>query len=159
MARVAALLLALLAAGLAVAAAGRAQQQQAPGFCGAASPCQLACGTAACGSTAAAASPAPAASADAPERMSDVIARVVAVAETQVAAAMQALRPDGASRPAAFPDSTTNDGRWGTAVAGRWTCGFFPGVMWQLHALTGKQQWAESARQVRAPGWLRQVHV
>jgi hypothetical protein len=25
-------------------------------------------------------------------------------------------------------------------------CGFFPGVLWQLHALTGKQLWADKAQ-------------
>lgn len=30
--------------------------------------------------------------------------------------------------------------------AGHWMAGFWPGVLWQLHALTGKPVWAEKAQ-------------
>jgi hypothetical protein len=29
---------------------------------------------------------------------------------------------------------------------GHWMCGFFPGVLWQLHTLTGKPLWAQKAQ-------------
>lgn len=31
-------------------------------------------------------------------------------------------------------------------VVGHWMAGFWPGVLWQLHALTGKPIWAEKAQ-------------
>ncbi len=75
-----------------------------------------------------------------PETMSDLIARVVEVAEQQSMATTQKLKPTE------YPDATNADtGEWITAAPGRWTSGFFPGVLWQLHTLTGKQMWADLA--------------
>eukprot|EP00775_Hariotina_reticulata_P005761 gene5761-6001_t len=76
--------------------------------------------------------------------MRDIIGRVTAVAEQQAMKSMQQLHP------AHYPLATLPDGGWQVKEAGDWTSGFFPGIMWQLHGLTGKQMWADKARQWQA---------
>lgn len=76
--------------------------------------------------------------------MRGIIARVTAVAEQQAVKSMQQLHP------AQYPLATLPDGGWQVKEAGDWTSGFFPGILWQLHGLTGKQMWADKARQWQA---------
>lgn len=77
--------------------------------------------------------------------MQDLIKYVTAVAERQAMATLKTLRPNE------YPDSTDPvTGQWKTTVPGRWTSGFFAGVLWQLHSLTSKQQWADQAQQLQA---------
>eukprot|EP00878_Enallax_costatus_P025843 GHUV01027680.1.p1 GENE.GHUV01027680.1~~GHUV01027680.1.p1 ORF type:complete len:183 (+),score=14.05 GHUV01027680.1:1778-2326(+) len=79
-------------------------------------------------------------------RMDNIIARVTAIAEQQAAAAIQTVNSDR------YPVATDpHTGSWVTVQPGHWTSGFFPGVLWQLHSLTGKTQWAEAAQKWQAP--------
>eukprot|EP00775_Hariotina_reticulata_P002251 gene2251-2563_t len=79
--------------------------------------------------------------------MQELIRRVTQVSELQTMAAVQQLELGKQ-----YPDAT-----------GRWTCGFFPGIMWQLHSLTGKKQWADLAQAWQAPlankqrAWISQL--
>lgn len=79
--------------------------------------------------------------------MRDAIARVVAVAEQQALGTLAEL----GDTPVHFPRSTLPSGEWETVPPGDWTSGFWPGVLWQLHALTGKQAWADAAQRWQAP--------
>lgn len=59
----------------------------------------------------------------------------------QALATTQQLTPaDG------YPDVTLPSGQWKLALPGKWVSGFFGGLLWQLHSLTGKQQWRELAQ-------------
>lgn len=89
--------------------------------------------------------------------MQDLIDRVVAAAEGQALATTQQLTPaDG------YPDVTLPSGQWKLALPGKWVSGFFGGLLWQLHSLTGKQQWRELAQTWQAGlanrqrGWISQ---
>ncbi|KAF6264202.1 Six-hairpin glycosidase-like protein [Scenedesmus sp. NREL 46B-D3] len=73
--------------------------------------------------------------------MNAVIERVIAVAEYKLAASTQKLAPHQ------YPTATLADnGQWMYNNAGHWTSGFFVGCLWQLHALTGKPEWAAAAQ-------------
>lgn len=73
--------------------------------------------------------------------MSALISRVTAVAEAQAAATLSKVNSS------VYPVATAIDnGEWVTVPAGHWTSGFWPGVLWQLHSLTGKPIWAQAAR-------------
>jgi hypothetical protein len=78
--------------------------------------------------------------------MADLIQRVTAVAEQKARATVEALRPHQ------YPVATNHtSGAWEIVKAGHWMAGLFPGVMWQLHDLTGqgrrgKGYWADKAR-------------
>jgi hypothetical protein len=45
-----------------------------------------------------------------------------------------------------YPRSTGADGRWRTVPIHDWTSGFFPGILWYMHELTGEKAFAQSAR-------------
>lgn len=77
--------------------------------------------------------------------MAALIDRAVASAEVKAAAAARGLTTQQ------FPAATTPGGAWELRAAGHWMSGFFSGVMWQLHALTGKQAWADKAALWQAP--------
>lgn len=67
---------------------------------------------------------------------------------------MQALSPQQ------YPIATSNNGSWETAIAGHWMSGMFPGVLWQLHDLTGgKKPWAEKAKLWQAGLANKQVSI
>lgn len=73
--------------------------------------------------------------------MEAVIARVIAVAANKLAASTQKLAPNQ------YPTATLpHNGQWMFNNAGHWTSGFFVGCLWQLHALTGKPEWAAAAQ-------------
>jgi hypothetical protein len=64
---------------------------------------------------------------------------------------LQALATTSKLRPAdGYPDVTLPGGEWKLALPGKWVSGFFGGVLWQLHSLTGKQQWQDLAQQWQA---------
>ncbi len=48
--------------------------------------------------------------------------------------------------PTQYPITTTTAGQWKTTTAGGWTSGFFPGVLWLLHDITGDPSWKQQAR-------------
>ncbi|KAF8068165.1 unsaturated glucuronyl hydrolase [Scenedesmus sp. PABB004] len=78
-------------------------------------------------------------------RMDALISRVTAVAEQQALATLAALPPTQ------FPVATSAaTGAWVTVTPGHWTSGFWPGVLWQLHALTGKEMWSAAAQRWQA---------
>jgi hypothetical protein len=66
----------------------------------------------------------------------------------QPGASLQALSTTEKLKPAdGYPDVTLPTGEWQVALPGKWVSGFFGGVLWQLHSLTGKQQWQDLAQQ------------
>lgn len=73
--------------------------------------------------------------------MDSLISRVVEVAEQKISVSIQNLAANQ------YPTATLPEsGQWMFNRAGHWTSGFFAGVLWQLHALTGKQEWADAAQ-------------
>jgi hypothetical protein len=65
--------------------------------------------------------------------MQDVIGHVVFVAEQKVKKSLRSLNR------LQYPTATEAGGRWEIVKPGHWMAGFFPGVMWQLYDLNGKQ--------------------
>jgi hypothetical protein len=64
---------------------------------------------------------------------------------------LQALSTTQKLQPAdGYPDVTLPSGEWKVVLPGKWVSGFFGGVLWQLHSLTGKQQWQDLAQQWQA---------
>jgi hypothetical protein len=45
-----------------------------------------------------------------------------------------------------YPRNTLPDGRWKTVPIRDWTSGFFPGILWYMHEMTGDKVFAQSAR-------------
>lgn len=45
-----------------------------------------------------------------------------------------------------YPRSTSSDGTWRTVEIRDWTSGFFPGILWYMHELTGEKTFEQSAR-------------
>ena len=45
-----------------------------------------------------------------------------------------------------YPRNTLPDGRWKTVQIRDWTSGFFPGILWYMHEMTGDGSFAQSAR-------------
>ncbi|GBF95055.1 glucuronyl hydrolase [Raphidocelis subcapitata] len=77
----------------------------------------------------------------------EIIARVLAVAEAQARATVKNTTTDQ------FPYTgkrNVSDG-WTHTSAHAWTSGFFPGVLWQLHNLTGRAEWREQAERWTRP--------
>ncbi len=44
-----------------------------------------------------------------------------------------------------YPYASDDGDGWTTTPANTWTSGFFPGVLWNLHNLTGKAEWRAAA--------------
>lgn len=47
--------------------------------------------------------------------------------------------------PTQYPTVTTTAGAWSTTAASSWTSGFYPGMLWQMHARTGETAWRDAA--------------
>lgn len=76
------------------------------------------------------------------EPMTQLIGRVVEVAAAQATATAAQLGGPTAGR---FPQSVFPNGTWKMVTPGAWTSGFWPGVLWQLHGLTGDAAWSDAA--------------
>ena len=55
------------------------------------------------------------------------------------------ITPLHRARGAQYPYSSDDGDGWTTTAANTWTSGFFPGVLWNLHNLTGKAEWRAAA--------------
>lgn len=79
----------------------------------------------------------------------DFIEETVAVAERQASLMLEKLgEPTGKN----YPRTTDADGNIRCANMEWWTSGFFPGTLWYLYELTGKEEWREAAER-----WTRSL--
>jgi hypothetical protein len=73
--------------------------------------------------------------------MKALIHRVTGVVEQKLLRITHRFDPKGK-----FLIGTTSNGSMVTSATVSWTAGFTPGVMWQLHSLTKKQNWSSKAQ-------------
>jgi len=67
-----------------------------------------------------------------------------AITDILAAKVRQTMDQCGDSRR--YPRSTSPDGTWRTVEIRDWTSGFFPGILWYMHELTGEKTFEQSAR-------------